>query len=316
MFVNDAARRHLLVSQTSPVTRRHPILKRIAIVVLLVGLALVGWTAYFANGIRHDTQILAVSTATVHYVVDPTDATFKTASYGPDFDVTSGNGVVLSIADHLFEIHAPFEAANMAPVKVVGVAPSSFALDNDDDLLTITDGYFGMLDEHGESVDAVPLPYENMRLARSTLPGVVYLYGGASGNFRVYSFAEDGSFRILVEIEEPIVAVTDNTSSIYIATASGLYRIAEGHLTRLLDASDGELGGPIVSAAVSADDVLFFATAQRVYALKDAGALGIVDNSGGALRWRDDILYVEDGERGLVYTVQPATMQIFSGSHR
>jgi hypothetical protein len=198
-------------------------------------------------------------------------------------------------------------------VKVNGAPPESFAIDNDDTLLTVTGGYFGMLDSRGNAVDAVPLPLEGMRLAHSVLDGMVYLYGGDASDYRLYSFDDSGGFGILAKLDQPIVSVSDNGESVYIATASRIYRLQDGHLSVVLQAYKDEIGDSIVSVAATPGDLVMFSTGSRVYALRSGLAVSIVNNSGGALRLRGDKLYVLDRSRSLLYTLTSSDGGRFAG---
>jgi hypothetical protein len=283
-----------------------------AAIALIVGGYVAVRAGLYASEDRQRSQIAAIGTLTVEYVVNPADARWRAERFGEDFDVTSSATVILKNGRYLYEIGQPFEKELFSPVKVNGATPGSFAVDHDDTLLTVAGGYFGMLGESGKTVDAVPLPLDNMRLAHSALDGVIYLYGGAESDYRLYSFAENGAFRILLQLEEPITAVTDNQQSVYVATGARIFRLRDGKVSQLLNTGGPNSAGPISSVAVTpGDDVVFFSAGARVYAMRGAGALSIVNNSGGALRLRGETLYVLDYDRGLVYTLSPATRKLF-----
>jgi len=61
---------------------------------------------------------------------------------------------------------------------------------------------------------------------------------------------------------------------------------------------------------------VFIATADRVYAALAGNAVSIVNDSGGALRWRDGRLYVLDPIRRLVYALSPADRTMFAETSR
>jgi hypothetical protein len=266
--------------------------------------------ALYVHEARETSSIAAISTVNLEYVIDPTDVRWRAAPFAPDFDVTSSATVLLRNGTNLYEIQPPFGQGSFSAIKVNGPAPDSFAVDNDDTLLTVAGGYFGMLGPTGETIDAVPLPDAKMRLAHSAVDGIVYLYGGENSDYRLYSFADNGSFRILLQLDEPIVAVADNQKCVYIATGTRLFQIRNDHVSLLLKLSEDD-GGPIQSVAAGDDDLLFFSTDSKVYAMRGSGALSIVNNSGGGLRLRGDTLYVLDASRSLVYTLRPATRKLF-----
>jgi hypothetical protein len=291
-------------------TRKGVLRSSVLVLAIVIVYALVRVGRY-ASEAREASSIVTIGTLNLEYVIDPTDARWHAAPFGQDFDVTSSSTVVLRNGNFLYEIRQPFGKGAFSAIKVNGAVPDSFAVDNDDVLLTVAGGYFGMLDETGATVDAVPLPDASMHLAHSALDGVVYLYGGEGSDHRLYSFGDNGAIRILLQLDEPIIAVADNHRSIYVATATRIFRVRDNQLSLLLKLSHDE-EGPIRSlAAALDDDLLFFSTDSRVYAFRGDAALSIVNNSGGSLRLRGDTLYVLDDARGVVFALRPATRQLF-----
>lgn len=288
-------------------------LLRIITAVLLIAAGYIGMRAgYYAHQARKQAELDILSTLTITYVIEPSDRRWQAARFSNDFDVTALNGLVVRNGDHLFEVPQPFGQGVVMPVKINGPAPESFAIDDDGTLLTIAGGYFGMLGEDGKTVDAVPLPKGEMHLAHSEAQGVIYLYGGENSDYRLYSFSENGSFRILLQTENPITAVADNTNSIYVVTGDKILRIHDNQITPMLRINESDLGGPILSVVpASADDVVFFSTSRQVFALYGGAAVSIINNSGGALRLRQECLYVLDPERSMLYAVSPATRELF-----
>jgi len=286
---------------------------RIIMAMIFIAAGYIGIRAvYYAHQERKQAELDILSTLSITYVIEPSDRRWQAARFANDFDLTTLNGLVVQNGDHLFEVPQPFGQRVVMPVKIDGPAPESFAVDHDGTLLTIAGGYFGMLGEDGKTVDAVPLPKGDMHLAHSEAQGVIYLYGGENSDYRLYSFSENGSFRILLQTEEPITAVADNMNSIYVVTSDKILRIRENHITPVLRIDESDLGGPILSVAPSsADDVVFFSTSRQVFALYGGAAVSIINNSGGALRLREEWLYVLDPERSMLYAVSPATHELF-----
>ena len=268
----------------------------------------------FAIEVQHDSELVVIGGATVEYILDPTELSKGEGALSADFDVTSTSSVVVQKDGALYEIIHNATGGSAFTLMFKEAAPYSFALDSSNTVLTVAGGYFGMLDISGKTVDSVPLPIDDMRLARSSLLNVVYLFGGMNGDYRLYSFAEEGKFQVLLQTEEPIVAVTDDGRDIYVAIARRIVRVGVGRPAVVFGAVEAELGGEIISLAASlSDEVLFFSTSSRVYALRGAAAVSIVNNSGGSLRVRGDALYVLDRSRGMLYTIRPITEAIFSG---
>jgi hypothetical protein len=134
--------------------------------------------------------------------------------------------IVLSVGGSLRAIdQIESSKPRIREIEVAGHRPETFTLDSDGALLAIEDGYLGVLNKDGQIVQGVPLPPANMRLAPSAHAGAIYMFGGAQKNYRLYRFIDDGTFQILLEAEEPIVAVADNKNSIYAATPATILRI-------------------------------------------------------------------------------------------
>ncbi|RUL72436.1 hypothetical protein [Dyella choica] len=277
----------------------------VAIVVILVSVR----GAQSLREVRQASTIDVLDTVQLSYVLLPGDARWSARAFGADFDVTPTSAMIFRHGDSLYGVN---EDGKFATLPVQGTVPASFAVDNQGTLLVQREGYLGRLTESGAIDDALPLPYEDMRLAHSSLDGMVYLFGGGDGDYRVYSFADDGSMRILLSVPQPIVGVADCVDAVYAATDRQIFRMGKDAIRLVLNLPEN--GETIVSVAASTDGkVVFFSTTAKVYALHGAGAVAIVGNSGGALRLRNDTLYVLDDERKLLYKVRPATMQLFGG---
>ena len=261
--------------------------------------------------VRENRSLSAVAhlaSLDVDYLTLP-DVLRKISPVGRDFGVTSSGVVLLQSANGLTAV----DTGGPSDFSGGHTVPDSFAIDVNDRMLTIAGGFLGVLDESGDPVPGVPLPYDDARLAPSAQAGAVYLFGGREGDFRLYRFIEDGSYQVLLTSSEPIVAAADSESKVYAATAGAIYVLdpGGGPSSVLFTAPADDGWGPIQSLAVGSDGLVFFSTPSRVYALAGGEALSIVNDSGGTLRTRDGKLYVLDQTRGLLYTLSPATAQMF-----
>ena len=288
--------------------------RRIAIVLAVIAAIVVvalasGWSEVFAD--RDATAVAAIGGAHVEHVMEPRDFARFGSPIARDFGVTPSGAIAFQAGGRLRVIDKT-RASRISEVVLAGLAPDSFSLDPRGTMLTVAGGYFGMLNESGQIVPAIPLPYRDARLAPSVHEGATYLFGGSPGHYRLYRFIDDGTFQVVLESEEPIVAAADNATTTFAATASAILRI-EAHTPEVLfkTPADG-FAGPIRSIAVTADGIVLFATDAKVYALLGANALSIVNNAGGSLRLRDGVLYVLDPARRLLFSVRPASAQLFS----
>lgn len=218
------------------------------------------------------------------------------------FDVTSAGNILLLSAGRIYEIESTPRSLAADAVSGAAGKVDAFALDRGDAVITISAGYFGQIEADGLPSQAFPLPSPDMRIAASIARGNVYLFGGrGSSAQRLYALASNGRIEILAELPDAIVAVADSRDAIYVATADSIYRLTPKTAAVRVRVDTAELGGPIVSVATGADDkTLFFATANRIFAMRGDAAVTLVSNAGGAIRWRDDRLFVWDRQRQLV----------------
>jgi len=261
---------------------------------------------------RGETALKHIGTLSVDYLLTPDEA-LSLQDLGQDFDVSSTGGVFLRSGTRLICAGRPPGERAPAVLDLRTQCPQSFAIDSRDTLLAVHEGFLAKLEENGDFADAIPLPFDNARLAHSIHDGAVYLFEGSEDDHRLYRFLEDGTFQILLKSDAPIVGVGDSGTDVYVATPSLVLRLAPGSPVCVFKAPDTAQWGPIVSLAVSPDSgLLFFSTSQRVYALQQGVALSIINNAGGTLRVRGDKLYVMDRKRHLLLAFSPASRAMFS----
>lgn len=236
----------------------------------------------------------------LEYVLTPERCAGLGGPPGNEFDVAADQGIVLANENGLLEITS--SADGIQADRLAEQTPNSFSLDGQGSILSVTGQYFGQL-ENGAFSRAVPLPYPNMRLMGSSVPGVAYLIGGQPpGPQRVYAFFADGTLQIEAEVPERVVAVADNQSAVYIATAHAIMRVTKDEIAPVFR-TPAELGD-ITSVAVAADDqALYFATAKETFVLSGLAAVALVQDLGGILRMRNDRLYVWSPDRQIMVAV-------------
>jgi hypothetical protein len=265
-----------------------------------------------ARVMRERSEVVAIGTATIEHWLLPDDFNALGTPIAPDFGVTSGGAVVFK-SGGIIRIADPARAPLPQTFTVAfSTMPDSFALDARGTLMTAADGYFGAVDPNDAVLAAVPLPLAESRLAPSVHEGATYAFGSHDVIHRAYRFIDDGSFQLLLDAPEPIVAVADDASNIYAATATAIVRLKAGEADVLFRAP-ADFAGPIRSITVTEEGIVFFATDARVYALLGDQAISIVNNAGGNLRIRNGTLYVLDPQRRLLFTLRPASGQLFAG---
>jgi hypothetical protein len=277
------------------------------LIVLLVCLVLLGAWRFFVVWSKPKDESTADTVRVmqgieVSYILTPKRAAGLDPPFSRDFDVTSSGNIVIGASGSLLELEPDGSRLTADKVNGNAPAPESFALDGGEALLTIAGDYFGQLD-NGEYSRAVPLPVKGMRLAPSANAGTVYLFGGDGVvSRRLYAMHRDGQFSVLVDLPEPITAIADNQRSVYVATASDIYRVTAGVLQLVIRLPENTQ--PLVSLAASADDnILYFASPRRVYALHGFAAISIVNDAGGTLRILNQKLYLWDQSRSLLVSL-------------
>jgi hypothetical protein len=287
-----------------PKRRRGRILA-VAGAILLAGIVLVAIQAW---QLRPATRIAHPESLAVQYHLMP-DRLAALAPVQPDFGVAGGGDMFLQTGQGLVEV-APDGATSMVHEPGAPVL-TSLAIGEDDAMLTIAADYLGKLNAQGIPVLGRPMPYPGARVAPSVRPGEGYLFSPVAQGYRAYRFREIGTYRKLFHVRVPIVSIADTKDALYVATGRTVVRMAKAGGDLVFRIPDDDRESAISSIAVSADGLLFVATGERIYAVIGSGALTIVNDSGGEIRWRNDALYVLDRRRGLLYSVRPATRAMF-----
>lgn len=289
-------------------------MKRRTAVLLALGVALAGaaaWATVQFLRIRAQTPIEHLASLRVAYLVAP-ERYAELGPLGPDYGIAAGGDAFVRSPHGLVEITPGGAASRVDPQGSPKI--DSLAIGADNSLLTVADGFLGTLGDDGVPVAGVPLPYAGARLAPSAAPGSVYLFGPSSTGHRLYRFFEDGKYRILLQADAPIRAVSDTRDSLFIASDRAVVRLSTEGQTLVFRLPEDADPGPIVSIAARDDKLLFVATASRVFAVIGGEALSIVNDSGGQLRLSGESLFVLDDKRGLFYRLAPATQRMFEGT--
>ncbi|MDB5705073.1 MAG: hypothetical protein JWN66_2189 [Sphingomonas bacterium] len=273
-------------------------------VIALIGIVFLGIRVW---QVRTTTAIAHIGSLAVEHHLMPDDLA-ALAPVQADFGVAGGGDMFLQTGKGLVEV-AP--GGSMSIVHGPGApALTSLAIGGDDAMLTVAADYLGALNTQGVPVLGRPLPYPGARVAPSVRPGEVYLFSRVPGGYRAYRFRESGTFQKLFQFDAAIVSIADTKDALYVATGTMVVRMARtgGDLVFRVPEDDRST---ISSIAVSADGILFVATEDSIYAVIGKGALTIVNDSGGEIRWRNDALHVLDRRRSLFYSVRPATLAMF-----
>jgi hypothetical protein len=167
------------------------------------------------------TEIQALSSYSIEHILTPDRTRPLEGPLGSEFDVTRSGNILLRAGNDLLEIEPNSDGITVD--KATTKSPDSFALDGET-LLTLKGRYFGQLEDAGPS-EALPLPQEKMRLARSNQNGLVYLFGGPGESaHRAYAIYDDGDMKIIADIPKDVVDVADSDQAIYVAGDHEIYR--------------------------------------------------------------------------------------------
>ena len=267
----------------------HLRLKLLAACLLVMALGWVWWAWRRAKRDVQTSEVHAVQGLVIEYILTPERVNAIGGIRGTEFDVEPNGNVLVGNSDGLLEITRATDGIHVD--QITDKSPDSFCLDGQGSLLSISQQYFGQL-ENNEFSQAVPLPYKNMKLGVSSLAESTYLFGGDGGEARrVYAFFGDGTLQIEAQIPENVIAVSDNSAAVYIASPQTVYRVTSRGIETVLRAPDGL--DNIVSIALSADDKeLFFATEKETFLMSGLSAVAVLPDIGGTLRFRNRKLYV------------------------
>lgn len=272
---------------------------------LLVAVVILGVTTW---QIRRSTAVTRLGALAITYYLPP-DGLTALGPVQPDFGVAGSGDIFLQTGKGLVDV-APDGA--MSLVRAPGrPAITSLAIGADDAMLTIAGDYLGNLNAQGVPVLGAPLPYPGARVAASARPGMVYLFCRVPWGWRAYRFFESGTFQKLYQFDVPVVSIADTKDALYIASARLVVKVSKSGGEMVFRLPDDQPKTAITSIAAGADGLLFVATAASIYAVAGHGALTIVNDSGGEIRWRNGALYVHDPQRRLLYAVKPATAAMF-----
>jgi len=273
--------------------------------VMLGAVVIVGVTTW---QVRRSTAITRLGTLAITYYLPP-DGLAALAPVQPDFGVAGSGDIFLQTGKGLVDVAPDGETSLVhAPGRP---ALTSLAIGADDAMLTVAGDYLGNLNANGVPVLGAPLPYPGARVAPSARPGIVYLFCRVPWGWRAYRFFESGTFQKLFQFDVPIVSIADTKDALYVASARLVVKVSKSGGEMVFRLPGDQPKTAITSIAASADGLLFVATRDSIYVAVGKGALTIVNDSGGEIRWRDGALYVHDPQRRLLYAIKPATAAMF-----
>jgi hypothetical protein len=231
--------------------------------------------------------------------IAPSGALARLGELAPDFDVDSRGNVLLVPQSGGLAMIDDDGALDSEPAGNRRFDSAAF---DGDTILGTSGGYFGRLNAAGLFDEGVPLPYNAARLFRTVDPGTVYLVGQYQGEWRIYRFAEQGKYRIVLASIEPIVAVADGPRAVWAATPARVLKLDATGAHAAFVAPKGPGFGAITGLAISPNGDPIIATDHAVWIANARGeADTLVNDAGGELRQRGQRTYVLDRKRGLLF---------------
>jgi hypothetical protein len=214
-----------------------------------------------------------------------------------DFDVSPGDAVVLSDAEHLYALGW----GGLAPLDgLTGV--DSLAFTADGLLLTVRGDQLSYVDERGASAPMTTLPHAGLALAPGAAD-VMYLFdrAGAAPPYTLYALVPGRKVVKLLETPRPIDAVAQAGERVLLVSGGVVYEVTPGQPMRMV----AHLGRSTITAVAGDRERVYVSDGAAVYALAQGGVVVVTDTAGGALRVRDGALLVLDPRRRLLVRLQP-----------
>jgi hypothetical protein len=213
--------------------------------------------------------------------------------------VTEAGTLLLRSDHHLYEA---------APVKggfdVVVVAPnvSSF-VSMGSNLLVLRGDRLGEVTPRGLR-DVLRLPTAGMRLARCGPGNELCVW--KKDDTHLLRLDPHGRLTSWLTLIEPVVGVAPTRGgAVYVATRGVVYRVL-GTQSNVAIRPPPELGALVSVASDPATGELFFATRDRVYAMRGAQAVALTRGLGGVLCSVASTLYVFDEARSVILGLETA----------
>ncbi len=206
-----------------------------------------------------------------------------------------GRVIVLTRGGEFFDLRAGRQLPAQAPLKV-----SAFTADGPL-LITVRQGRLGWY-EQGVIKEGLQLPQDRMGIVAG--PGKrLYLFGPRGQGSAIY-LLEDSQAALLVEMPQGVIsALAVSGPRLFFAVGGEVYTVAPGERPALLFLAAGQ--PRILSlAADPLSGMLYFATADCVYAMRAGVAVSILKGLGGPLCYAGDALYVLDPKRKALVKLQ------------
>lgn len=270
-------------------------LSRWTIVIVLMILGTLFLTDRHFGEIYGTMPIHIVEGVDAKIVFGPGATAFGPEALGQDFDVLDDGTIMVQVGDHLFALRRSSSGSvYFTQVATVGELRSFTGNTAGAVVATTADKIVSVAPGGNLTLANLPGDANYVRLARSATDGQVYLYG-APFDDRVLSLTRGGDVINIVRTNADITGVAEAPSALYFSTAHEIYSY-NGRFASLIIRVPDYIS--ITSVAIdSGNDLLFFATADRVYAMRGLTAVSIATGIGGSIRLSNHVLFVLDTDR-------------------
>lgn len=176
----------------------------------------------------------------------------------------------------------------------------SFAYTPDGLLLTVRGNELCSFDSLGKLSVMLTLPRNGMGISAGE--EVMYLFDCNPGQkvYPLYVLARGGKYLKLLETTDPIISVTETDDAVLFAAGSNLYSVNPS--TKELKLLFTEENGRSILSVTSdrTNDIAYFSTADKVFAVRDSD-LGIIsEKTGGVLKYFNGLIVFDPTSRLLM----------------
>jgi len=167
---------------------------------------------------------------------------------------------------------------------------SGFCFTFDGLMMAVKNRSLCYMDSLGKLQTLLILPTSGMGIA----PGkeVVYLFdqNRTDSHYRLYAYAKHGKYKTLLASPKPVVSVVEMNGLVYMAIGSAVFSFSPQNNAVNLEAGF-QKENEITSLAVDSDhDILYAATRDAIFALKNESLVYVTGDFGGGI-----IKYFQDG---------------------
>jgi hypothetical protein len=171
----------------------------------------------------------------------------------------------------------------MSPFGKADSTISSYAFTSEGLLMVVKNDRLCYMNDKGILVELVKLPESNMGISAGE--EVMYLFGQNKNEeeYRLYALAKGGKYKQLLVSPKPVVTAVEMNDSLYLAIGSGVFSFSpqENKLNLVAGLQkDHEIKSMTVDPA---DNILYIATRDAIYALQNESLVYVTGDFGGGI---------------------------------